>query len=124
VYEAPLPLKLLTVPLLTATSAAVKPVTGSLKVTLTGIGDWAVTSAAGEDRVTVGATPSYVRLNTPLAALPLPEASSAAPAATYTEKGPWALGVKVKAYEPPLPLKPLTEALTGTLLRDVKSLSV
>ena len=53
-YDAPLPLKLPTDPLLVVMSPAVKPVTASSKVTVTGIGEALVGLAAAEVIDTVG----------------------------------------------------------------------
>ena len=63
VYVVPEPLKPLTVPFTTPTSADVKPETDSLNLAVTGIGDVFVGLVAVEVSVNVGATVSYVRLS-------------------------------------------------------------
>jgi hypothetical protein len=61
VYEAPDPDKLATEPLPTMMSLAVKSVTDSLNVMVTGIGEVFVGLPAGEESVTVGAVVSITK---------------------------------------------------------------
>jgi hypothetical protein len=74
-------------------SPTLKPVTLSLNVMVTGIGDSLVGSATVEEMTTVGATLSYVLERRFEAVLPLLVASTATLAATLTVTDPAAVGV-------------------------------
>src|SRR4051794_5303030 len=87
-------------------SAAAKPLTGSLKVTVTGIREAPVGSDAVEVMVTEGALRSEVTTRSEAAALALPAPSVAAPAPTLTLTGPSAAGVTSKVYVAPVPRRP------------------
>ncbi len=89
----PLPAKALAVPLVTVISPKTNPVTLSLKVIVTGIGDTLVGSAAVEVMATEGATLSYVLVRMLEAVFPLLVPSTATLAATLTVTGPAAVGV-------------------------------
>jgi hypothetical protein len=54
-YDEPLPAKFDAVPFVTLRSVEMNPVTGSLKVIVTGIGDTFVAEVVMDERVTVGA---------------------------------------------------------------------
>ena len=91
----PVPLKPLTVPLVTVISLAIKLVVLSLKVAVTG--NAAVTvAAAAEVRLTVGAILSKVRVKAVAAVLLFPAASVATLLGTLTVTVPWPVGVTVK----------------------------
>src|SRR5579872_5992707 len=98
VYVVPEPLKRLTVPLLTATSDALKPVTGSLNLAMTGIGDVCVGLAEEELSVTEGDTVSKMRINVAAGVFPFPAASIALNVPTSTCTAPCAVGVTLKVY--------------------------
>ena len=89
----PLPAKLPAVPLVTDMSLRINPVTLSLKVKVTGIGDTFVGSVAVEVMTRVGDSLSYVLDKILEAVFPLVAASAAAPAATLTLTSPAAEGV-------------------------------
>jgi hypothetical protein len=93
VYVVPLPLKLLAEPFPTVISPTTKPVTLSLNVIVTGIGEVFVVADAVDVMLTVGTVLSYVLLSCVAAVLLLPAASVATPAAMSTVTAPWALGV-------------------------------
>ena len=94
VYVVPEPLKFDTAAFVGVTSVAVNPVTASPNVAVTTTGPFTVGGAA-EERASVGGVPSNVRVKALLAALPLPAASWAAPAATAAPNGPSTEGVRV-----------------------------
>ena len=80
----PLPVKLLAVPLLTVMSLRVNPVTDSLKVKVTGIGEMRVPLPTEVDTVIVGLILSYVRVRVLDAVLVFVAVSIAVPAGTDT----------------------------------------
>ena len=90
----PEPLKFETVAFAGVTSAAVNPVTASPNVAVTAMAPLTAVGA-GLVRASVGDVPSNTRVRALLAALPLPAASWAAPAATVAPNGPSAAGVRV-----------------------------
>ena len=69
-------------------SSIVKPVTSSLNVAVTGIGDTFVGSVAVVDKTSVGTPPSYVMLSCVAAVFPFPAASDATSASTSTDTSP------------------------------------
>jgi len=69
-------------------SSIVKPVTSSLNVAVTGIGDTFVGSVAVVDKTTDGDTESYVMLSVAAAVFPFPAASVATSASTSTDTSP------------------------------------
>ena len=74
-------------------SPSTKPVTLSLKVKVTGIGDTFVGFVAVEDTTTEGSELSYVLENTFEAVFPMADPFTAASAATLTSTSPAAVGV-------------------------------
>jgi hypothetical protein len=82
----------------TAMSAAVNPVTLSLKVIVSGMGDTFVVVAAVDANVTVGAALSNVRLNCVAAELPLPAVSVAVPAAMLAVTNPFIGLLRLNVY--------------------------
>ena len=82
------------VPFVTEMPEAVKPMTSSLNVMVTGIDARFVGSEAVLVIVAVGGTESYVRLKAP-AVFALLAASVATPAATFTVTAPLAVGVSL-----------------------------
>ena len=96
VYVVPLPAKEPAVPFVTVISPTTKPVTLSLKVIVTGIGDVFVTEALVEVAVTVGAVISYITDSVEEAAFPTPAASAAESRAIETSTEPSIVGVTSK----------------------------
>src|SRR5262245_41216854 len=80
-----------------------KPTTGSLKATVTGIGERLVTAGADEQSVAAGATMSEVRGSIAEGRLRLPDRSWTLPASRWTITGPWPDGVTSTRYVLGLP---------------------
>src|SRR5436190_1755666 len=96
-------------------SPAANSATGRLKVTVTWIGDALVGSGAIDDRVTVGATESRVRLKPGAAPFTFPARSCATPAPMAAVTRPSPDGVRLKVYTAPLPAKPPTVAFVAVM---------
>ncbi len=77
---------------------AARPVTGLLKIMVTGIGDWNVPGESADVRTTEGGVLSNVTENGAAAVFACPEPSSAAPAGTctLTVTGPGPEGDRLK----------------------------
>src|SRR4051794_26949178 len=80
------------------TSAAVKSVTGALKVAVTWMTEALLGSGAAESSVTVGPVRVTVRLKVSAAVLGLPAASAAAPAAMPALTVPSPAGTRSNVY--------------------------
>src|SRR5258707_1122892 len=102
---------------------AVKPVTGSLKVALKGIGEGLVGLGAVELVETLGAIESKGLVICVAAVLPLPAASVATFGPISTDTDPWPAGVTLKQYmltPQPAKLAPTTEPLPTVMPEAVK----
>ena len=108
VYEVPLPVKLLNVPLVTVMSVVSKSVVDSLNVNVSGsVASFVVSplTTLFDVIVIVDAVPSYVQVNWVAAVLLLPAESVNAFAATSMVAAPSAAGVNVAVYAALLPEK-------------------
>ena len=107
-YVAPCPNTFDATPSLTMISAAVNPVTSSLNVAVTGIGDMPVGSGAPENRLTAGGVASKVRVSGALAVFVAHSSSMATPSGISTTTDPSPSGITPNVYAAPAPAKPVT----------------